>query len=81
MTLPKCVRPIEIHKPKESLYIVRFLEDRLYLVSFAQTNSLYMLDLNKSAVLYTVVELDIPGFGDFLSAVTKDLLLALGQSA
>jgi uncharacterized secreted protein with C-terminal beta-propeller domain len=40
-----------------------------------------MLDLNKSGVPYTVVELDIPGFGDFLSAVTKDLLLALGQSA
>jgi uncharacterized secreted protein with C-terminal beta-propeller domain len=60
MTLPKVVRPIEIHKPNESLYIVRFLADRLYLVSFAQTNSLYVLDLNKSAVPYVVGELDIP---------------------
>jgi uncharacterized secreted protein with C-terminal beta-propeller domain len=66
MTLPKVVRPIEIHKPKESLYIVRFLKDRLYLVSFARTNSLYMLDLNKSGVPYTVEKLDIPRLRRFL---------------
>jgi uncharacterized secreted protein with C-terminal beta-propeller domain len=60
MTLPNVVRPIEIHKPNKSLYIVRFLADRLYLVSFAQTNPFYVLDLNKSAVPYAVGELGIP---------------------
>jgi uncharacterized secreted protein with C-terminal beta-propeller domain len=60
MNLPNVVGPIEIHKPNKSLYIVRFLADRLYLVSFAQTNPFYVLDLNKSAVPYAVGELGIP---------------------
>lgn len=80
-TLPNAARPAELGKPNESLYGVRFLDDRLFLVSFEQIDPLYVLDLSNSADPYIAGELEIPGFSDFLHPVNKDLLLGLGQSA
>lgn len=80
-TLPNSSRPTELGKPNESLYGVRFLDDRLYLVSFEQIDPLYVLDLSNPADPYIAGELEIPGFSDFLHPVNDELLLGLGQSA
>jgi hypothetical protein len=80
-TLPNSNRPTELGKPNESLYGVRFLDDRLYLVSFEQIDPLYVLDLSNPADPYIAGELEIPGFSDFLHPVNDELLLGLGQSA
>jgi len=79
--LPNKNRPAEIGKPNEDLYGVRFLDDRLYLVSFEQIDPLYVLDLTNPADPYIAGELEIPGFSDFLHPVNNNLLLGVGQSA
>ncbi|MEX1665951.1 beta-propeller domain-containing protein [Zhongshania arctica] len=80
-TLPNAARPAELGKPNESLYGVRFLDERLYLVSFEQIDPLYVLDLSNPEDPYIAGELEIPGFSDFLHPVNNELLLGLGQSA
>ncbi|MBW2941508.1 beta-propeller domain-containing protein [Zhongshania aquimaris] len=80
-TLPNSSRPAELGKPNESLYGVRFLDDRLYLVSFEQIDPLYVLDLSNTTDPYIAGELEIPGFSDFLHPVNDNLLLGVGQSA
>ncbi|WP_269618262.1 beta-propeller domain-containing protein [Zhongshania sp. BJYM1] len=80
-TLPNSSRPAELGKPNESLYGVRFLDDRLYLVSFEQIDPLYVLDLSNPTDPYIAGELEIPGFSDFLHPVNDNLLLGLGQTA
>ncbi|MDH3439597.1 MAG: beta-propeller domain-containing protein [Gammaproteobacteria bacterium] len=80
-TLPNAQRPEEIGKPNESLYGVRFLEDRAYAVTFMQIDPLYTLDLSDPSDPYIAGELEVTGFSDFLHPVNDNLLLGLGTGA
>jgi hypothetical protein len=48
-TLPNTQRPAALGKPGEQVYAVRFVGDRAYLVTFRQTDPLYVLDLSDPA--------------------------------
>ncbi|MCZ6771254.1 MAG: beta-propeller domain-containing protein [Proteobacteria bacterium] len=78
--LPNERRPQEIGKPNESLYGVRFLNDRAYAVTFRQIDPLYVIDLGDPQDPFIAGELTVPGFSDFLHPVSDELLLGLGQS-
>lgn len=80
-SLPNDARPEELGKPNESLYAVRFANDRAYLVTFRRRDPLYVLDLSSPTDPRIAGQLEIPGFSDFLHPVTRDLLLALGNDA
>ena len=64
----------------ESIRAMRFIEDRGYIVTFRQTDPLYVLDLRNPAAPKIVGELKIPGYSGYLHPIGKNLLLGVGQS-
>jgi hypothetical protein len=64
----------------ESIRAVRFIENRGYVVTFRQTDPLYVLDLTDAAAPKVLGELKIPGYSGYLHPVGKNLLLGVGQS-
>jgi uncharacterized secreted protein with C-terminal beta-propeller domain len=64
----------------ESIRAVRFIEQRGYVVTFRQTDPLYVLDLRDPAAPKVLGELKIPGYSGYLHPVGDDLLLGVGQS-
>ena len=64
----------------ESIRAVRFIANRGYVVTFRQTDPLYVLDLADPAAPKVLGELKIPGYSGYLHPVGKNLLLGVGQS-
>ncbi|HJV13947.1 MAG TPA: beta-propeller domain-containing protein [Propionibacteriaceae bacterium] len=64
----------------ESIRAVRFIEQRGYVVTFRQTDPLYVLDLRNAAAPKVVGELKIPGYSGYLHPIGENLLLGVGQS-
>ena len=64
----------------ESIRAVRFIGDRGYIVTFRQTDPLYVLDLRDPAAPNLVGELKIPGYSGYLHPIGENLLLGVGQS-
>jgi uncharacterized secreted protein with C-terminal beta-propeller domain len=64
----------------ESIRAVRFIEERGYVVTFRQTDPLYVLDLSDAAAPKVVGELKIPGYSGYLHPIGENLLLGVGQS-
>jgi uncharacterized secreted protein with C-terminal beta-propeller domain len=64
----------------ESIRAVRFIEERGYVVTFRQTDPLYVLDLRDAAAPKVVGELKIPGYSGYLHPIGANLLLGVGQS-
>jgi hypothetical protein len=87
-SLPNANRPEPIGKPNESLYGVRFLDDRAFAVTFLQIDPLYVIDLADPAdpriagtLEVTGFSDEVTGFSDFLHPVSNELLLGLGAPA
>lgn len=78
-SLPNESQPAEIGKPNEDLYGVRFLGDRVYLVTFERIDPLYVIDVSDATQPSVLGELEIPGFSDLLHPVNDALLLGLGD--
>jgi uncharacterized secreted protein with C-terminal beta-propeller domain len=64
----------------ESIRAVRFIEERGYVVTFRQSDPLYVLDLRDAAAPKVVGELKIPGYSGYLHPIGENLLLGVGQS-
>jgi uncharacterized secreted protein with C-terminal beta-propeller domain len=67
-------------KDNESIRAVRFIEDRGYVVTFRQTDPLYVLDLRDAATPKILGELKIPGYSGYLHPIGENRLLGVGQS-
>ena len=80
-TLPNPSQPAFIGKPGEQLYASRFLGDRAYLVTFRQTDPLYVIDLADPAQPMLAGELQINGYSDYLHPINEDFLLGIGRDA
>ena len=65
----------------EQIYSVRFIGDRGYVVTFRQTDPLYVIDLSDPKNPTVSGELKIPGFSSYLHPVGENLLLGVGQDA
>ncbi len=79
--LPNIDNPEHIGKPGEQLYASRFLGDKAYLVTFRQTDPLYVVDLSKPADPFLAGELEIEGYSDYLQPIGEDYLLGIGKDA
>ena len=64
----------------ESIRAVRFIEERGYVVTFRQTDPLYVLDLRNAAAPKVVGELKIPGYSGYLHPIGENLLLGVGRA-
>lgn len=80
-SLPNAAQPGLIGKPGEQLYASRFLGDRGYLVTFRQTDPLYILDLADPNNPSVIGELEIEGYSDYLQPIGEDYLLGIGKDA
>ena len=65
----------------EQIRSVRFLDDTGYVVTFRQTDPLYVIDLSDPANPVLDGELKIPGYSAYLHPVGDGLLLGVGQNA
>ncbi len=80
-SLPNSQRPAAIGKPGEQVYAVQFVGPRAYVVTFRQTDPLYVLDLSNPADPKTMGELMMPGFSDYLVPLGDNLLFGAGKEA
>lgn len=79
--LPNEEQPEHIGKTGEQLYASRFLADRAYLVTFRQTDPLYVIDLSNPASPELLGELEIEGYSDYLHPLDDNYLFGLGMDA
>jgi len=79
--LPNANNPEHIAKPGEQLYASRFLGNRAYLVTFRQTDPLYIIDLSNPTDPKLAGELEIDGYSDYLQPIGEDHLLGIGKDA
>lgn len=66
--------------PGEDIYAVRFLGDTAYLVTFYQTDPLFIVDLSDPTSPEITGELKIPGFSSYLHPYAENLLIGIGES-
>jgi len=63
----------------ETIQSVRFLGTRGYVVTFRQTDPLYVIDLRDPRRPKTLGELQVPGFSSYLHPLSETALLGVGQ--
>ena len=62
----------------ETIYSVRFIGDKGYIVTFRTIDPLFVLDLSDPKNPKVTGELKIPGFSNYLHPVGEDLILGIG---
>ncbi len=80
-SLPNAQRPAALGHPGEQVYAVQFVGPRAYVVTFRQTDPLYVLDVSNPADPKALGELSMPGFSDYLYPLGDKLLLGVGKDA
>jgi uncharacterized secreted protein with C-terminal beta-propeller domain len=65
----------------EQIYAVRFVGDAGYVVTFRQTDPLYVIDLRDPSRPQVAGELKIPGYSAYLHPIGDGLLVGVGQDA
>lgn len=63
----------------EQIYAVRFVGDRGYVVTFHQTDPLFVLDLSQPNRPTLAGELTLPGFSSYLHPLSNDRILGVGM--
>lgn len=63
----------------ESIYSVRFIGDKGYVVTFRTIDPLFVFDLSDPKNPVKTGELKVPGFSNYLHPVGEDLLLGIGM--
>jgi hypothetical protein len=65
----------------ERIYSVRFVDDVAYVVTFRQTDPLYVVDLSDPTAPVEVGELELLGYSAYLHPIGDGLLIGVGQDA
>lgn len=63
----------------ERIYSARFMQNRAYLVTFQQTDPLFVIDLAEPTTPKVLGELKIPGFSDYLHPYDDATLIGIGK--
>lgn len=63
----------------ERIYSVRFMQNRAYLVTFQQTDPLFVLDVSNPQSPRVLGKLKIPGYSNYLHPYDDNLLIGLGR--
>jgi inhibitor of cysteine peptidase len=65
----------------ERIYSTRFIEDKLYMVTFRQIDPFFVIDLSDPKNIKNLGELKIPGFSRYLHPYDESTIIGLGQEA
>ena len=63
----------------EKIYSVRFMGDRAYMVTFVQTDPLFVIDLSTPTEPKVLGELKIPGYSKYLHPYDETHLIGIGE--
>ncbi|MFT4413045.1 beta-propeller domain-containing protein [Fredinandcohnia humi] len=63
----------------ERIYSARFMQDRIYIVTFKQVDPLFVIDASNPTKPTILGELKIPGFSDYLHPYDENHLLGFGH--
>ncbi|MBC8061077.1 MAG: beta-propeller domain-containing protein [Clostridiaceae bacterium] len=75
----KVVGKLEGLAPTERIYSARFVGDRAYMVTFKETDPLFVIDLKIPEAPKVLGELKIPGFSNYLEPYDENHLIGFGQ--
>ena len=75
----KIVGKVEDMAKGELIKSVRFVGNMAYVVTFRQTDPLFVIDLSNPENPTVKGELKIPGFSEYLHPITENLLVGVGQ--
>jgi predicted small secreted protein len=67
--------------PTEQIYSTRFVGNTAYVVTFRQTDPLFVFDLTNPATPVKLGELKIPGFSEYMQPIDGNHLLTIGKDA
>jgi inhibitor of cysteine peptidase len=65
--------------PGESIYSVRFMGKRAYMVTFKQVDPLFVIDLSEPTAPKILGKLKIPGYSDYLHPYDENHLIGIGK--
>lgn len=65
----------------EQIYSARFMGERLYLVTFRQTDPFFVIDLSSPKNIKMLGELKVPGFSRYLHPYDENIIIGLGRDA
>lgn len=63
----------------ERIYSARFMNDRIYMVTFKETDPLFVIDGSNPEKPYVLGELKIPGFSNYLHPLDDNHLIGFGH--
>lgn len=75
----KTIGRLEHLAPDEKIYAARFMGDLLYLVTFKQTDPLFVIDLSNPYQPGILGELKIPGYSDYLHPYDETHIIGIGK--
>jgi inhibitor of cysteine peptidase len=75
----KATGALEDVAPGESIYAVRFMATRAYLVTFLHVDPLFVIDLSLPAAPRILGKLKIPGYSDYLQPYDETHLIGIGK--
>jgi uncharacterized secreted protein with C-terminal beta-propeller domain len=75
----KTIGKIESLAPGERIYSARFMGGRAYLVTFKQTDPLFVIDLSNPEKPVVLGQIKIPGFSNYLHPYDENTLIGLGK--
>ena len=75
----KLAGKVEHLAPGERIYSARFMQNRAYLVTFKQTDPLFVIDLLDPKNPTVLGALKIPGFSNYLHPYDEQTLIGLGK--
>lgn len=65
--------------PGERIYSVRFIGDRAYMVTYEETDPLFVIGLDNPTVPVILGQLKIPGFSNYLHPYGENYLIGFGK--
>ncbi|MGI2336649.1 MAG: beta-propeller domain-containing protein [Dehalogenimonas sp.] len=75
----KATGALEDVAPGESIYAVRFMGKRAYMVTFLHVDPLFVIDLSQPAAPKILGKLKIPGYSDYLEPYDETHLIGIGH--
>ena len=77
----KLTGKLEDIAPGERIYSARFIDDRVYLVTFRQVDPFYVIDLGNPSDPKILGYLKIPGFSNYLHPYDENHIIGIGMDA
>lgn len=83
-TFDSNLRQLDVVKniaPGESIFSARYVQDRLYMVTFEEIDPFFVIDLSNPRNIQILGELKITGFSRYLHPIDENTILGFGQQA